>query len=452
MLDLIKKYNVPVPRYTSYPTVPFWDIEAPSNTKWLNVVKKTFDETNEAEGISIYIHLPFCDSLCTYCGCNTRITKNHKVEEEYILALLAEWKIYLNTFKEVPIVRELHLGGGTPTFFSPKNLTILISKLLEGTVVHSKNEFSFEGHPNNTSYEHLLALYNLGFRRVSYGIQDLNLKVQQTIHRIQPLENVVRATEDARKIGYTSVNYDLIYGLPYQTLETVKDTINKIAPLQPDRIAYYSYAHVPWVKPGQRSYTKADLPADGEKRALYDLGKEMLTDLGYVDIGMDHFALKSDSLYKASQEGKLHRNFMGFTTSNTSLLIGLGTSSISDAKYAYAQNLKSVEDYKEEVLSSNLAVFKGHFLSEEDLEMKQIILDVACKGGADLSKIKLKDFWWSIDDQLNVMESEGLLLRINDSIKVTELGMAFVRNICAVFDLKMNAKNVSGEQIFSKSI
>lgn len=452
MKELIKKYNVPVPRYTSYPTVPFWDKEEPDHTDWLNVVKRTFDETNNSEGISIYIHLPFCESLCTYCGCNTRITKNHKVEEEYIEALLTEWDIYLSTFGNIPIIRELHLGGGTPTFFSPENLKSFISRLLEKTTVHAKREFSFEGHPNNTSREHLQALFDIGFRRVSYGIQDLDLKVQKTINRIQPFENVKRATDDAREVGYESVNFDLIYGLPYQTEETVADTIRQISGLKPDRIAYYSYAHVPWVKPGQRSYTKADLPADAEKRKLYELGKSMLKELGYVDIGMDHFALESDELFIAAQKGKLHRNFMGYTTSNTSLMIGLGTSSISDAKYAYAQNLKKVEDYKGAVLNNKLAVFKGHFLTNEDLQMKQLILDIACRGVGNITGIKTHKMWPKMYRQLSKMEAEGLLLNLNNEISVTTLGMAFIRNICAVFDLKLYISQSSGEQIFSKSI
>lgn len=452
MEELIKKYNVPVPRYTSYPTVPFWDSETPDHNNWLKVVKRAFDETNSLEGISIYIHLPYCESLCTYCGCNTRITKNHKVEEEYIESLLSEWKIYLKTFKEKPIIRELHLGGGTPTFFSPENLNKFITALLKNTIVHPQREFGFEGHPNNTTYEHLLSLFQLGFRRVSYGIQDLDLKVQQTINRIQPFENVKRATDDARKIGYESVNFDLIYGLPYQTQETVANTIQQIAQLRPDRIAYYSYAHVPWVKPGQRSYTKTDLPADAEKRTLYDLGKTMLTDLGYVDIGMDHFSLETDDLYRAAQGGKLHRNFMGYTTSNTSLMIGLGTSSISDAKYAYAQNIKKVEDYKKEVSKGELSVFKGHFLTNEDLMIKQLILDIACRGKGEFSQLKSHKIWSNIEDRLSEMEAEGILVNLNDEITVTAAGMAFIRNVCAVFDLKLQESRVTGEQIFSKSI
>ena len=449
---LIKKYNVPVPRYTSYPTVPFWDKDVPDHKQWLEVVKRTFDESNESLGISVYIHLPYCESLCTYCGCNTRITKNHSVENSYIDTLLAEWKTYLDVFDEKPIIRELHLGGGTPTFFSPENLSCFIRQLLTESWLHPDYEFSFEGHPNNTTREHLKALYDLGFRRVSYGIQDLDEKVQKTINRIQPFENVVRATNEAREVGYTSVNFDLVYGLPYQTLDTVRYTIDQISTLKPDRIAYYSYAHVPWIKPGQRSYTKADLPADSEKRKLYELGKEMLTNLGYEDIGMDHFALTSDELFEASVEKRLHRNFMGYTTSQAELLIGLGTSSISDAKYAYAQNAKTVEAYKKDIEENGLAIFKGHFLNEEDLNIKQHILEVACQGQTNTEDLQNQPYWSEINVKLAEMTAEGLINRVDDFIEVTELGKAFLRNVCAVFDLKLLASNEQGEQMFSKSI
>ena len=449
---LIRKYNVPVPRYTSYPTVPFWGNEIPSVTKWLDVVKRTFDETNALEGISLYIHLPFCDSLCTYCACNTRITKNHKVEEGYIASLLAEWSLYLDTFKEPPIIRELHLGGGTPTFFSPENLSRLVTGLLKDAEIHMEHDFSFEGHPNSTTYEHLKLLYDLGFRRVSYGIQDLDYKVQRTINRIQPFENVERATREAREIGYTSVNYDLIYGLPFQTSITVTNTIQQLVTLMPDRIAYYSYAHVPWVKPGQRGYDEGDLPGDDAKRNLYDIGKSLLSNLGYVDIGMDHFSLSNDNLYKAYRDEKLHRNFMGYTTSSTSLLIGLGTSAISDARYAYMQNLKGVEEYKERIGTKQLTVFKGYFMTGEDLKVKQLILDIACNGVGYLGFLKGHEQWLRITDELHDMQLEGLLVMNDDKLFVTPIGKTFIRNICKVFDLKLNVFEESTTNIFSKSI
>jgi oxygen-independent coproporphyrinogen-3 oxidase len=415
-------------------------------------VKNVFDQTNEEQGISVYIHLPFCESLCTYCGCNTRITKNHKVETTYIAALLAEWKQYLAIFSRKPIIRELHFGGGTPTFFSPDNLKSLVQCLLDQCIVHPEREFSFEGHPNNTTKEHLQVLYEVGFRRVSYGIQDLDLRVQQTINRVQPYSNVERATREAREVGYESVNFDLIYGLPYQNTTTIADTIQQIVKLQPDRIAYYSYAHVPWIKPGQRSYGSSDLPDNQEKRRLYEIGKELLTDLGYIDIGMDHFSLKHDPLYQAMKYGRLHRNFMGYTTSNTKLLIGLGASAISDANMAYAQNKKKVEDYTAHVAQGVLPIFKGHLLTDEDLIIKELILDISCKGYGDFTFLKTHGQWPRMDEELSQMETEGLIVRRANTVRVTVSGKAFIRNICKIFDVKLGRSQQSTDSVFSKSI
>ncbi|MBC5992305.1 oxygen-independent coproporphyrinogen III oxidase [Pontibacter cellulosilyticus] len=450
--NLIQKYNVPAPRYTSYPTMPYWDKAVPDAKQWMEVVKYTFSESNAAKGISLYIHLPFCEVLCTYCGCNTRITKNHSVEEGYIQAILAEWKLYLEELSEKPIIRELHLGGGTPTFFKPENLRKLLEGIYEGAILHPEKEFSFEGHPNNTTTAHLQTLFDLGFRRVSYGIQDFDPKVQITINRIQPFENVKHVTEEARRIGYESVNFDLIYGLPYQTTQSVSETIDKVAELMPDRIAFYSYAHVPWVKPGQRSYSDKDLPDNAEKRALYELGLRKFKQLGYTDIGMDHFALPQDTLYKAWEQKELHRNFMGYTTCQTDLLIGLGTSSISDAKYGYMQNLKKVETYKEAVLGGELAILKGHFLTEDDLDLKEAILSIACKGELELEDSLLALLPDDAFAQLNEMQEEGLVELKNSRLTVTPLGKAFTRNICMVFDLKLRQTEPAGQQVFSKAI
>lgn len=446
---LIRKYNVPVPRYTSYPTVPLWENNIPSSDDWLKQIKKTFNESNADQGISLYIHLPYCESLCTYCACNTRITKNHHVERPYIESLLKEWDTYLCAFGDMPVIRELHLGGGTPTFFSAENLRYLIEGILSSSRLHSRYTFSFEGHPNNTGYGHLKTLYELGFRRVSYGVQDLDLKVQETINRVQPYENVVRATEDARRLGYDSVNFDLVYGLPFQSQESVRNTVEKVLALRPERIAYYSYAHVPWKRPGQRAYTEEDLPSDSTKRELYELGKMLLTDQGYVDVGMDHFALPGDGLYKACQNKTMHRNFMGYTEAATDLLIGLGTSAISDAGYAYAQNNKKVENYQREIETGKLALEKGHLLSEDDLEIRRKILDISCRG--ELSwKSDAPDL--SVQTELNTMAEEGLIEWSSEGFKVTRLGMAFLRNICSVFDQRMRRKQNSDQPLFSKAI
>jgi oxygen-independent coproporphyrinogen III oxidase len=450
--ELIKKYDVPVPRYTSYPTMPYWDTERFDTDKWIEAVKRTFEESNDTKGISMYIHLPFCESLCTYCACNTRITKNHKVEIDYIRSLLKEWEMYRQIFGRAPVIRELHLGGGTPTFFSPPNLKWLISYLLEGTFIHDDFEFSFEGHPNNTTAEHLQTLYNLGFRRVSFGVQDLDPKVQKTINRVQPLENLITVTTLARDIGYTSISYDLIYGLPFQTLGSIMNTMEKVLTLRPDRVSFYSYAHVPWIKPGQRGYEDADLPSDVVKRQLYEMGRTILKSEGYEDVGMDHFVLKHDSLFAAQANGKLHRNFMGYTTNETELLIGLGTSAISDAKYAYAQNLKKVEAYAQAITTDQLAVFKGHIQTSEDLLVKKCILEVACEGKIRQQNI-LNLGSEAVLSALCKMKEEDILSYNIDGFQVTEFGRAFIRNICSVLDFRMkDSREKMHPQIFSKAI
>ncbi|MEO1051900.1 MAG: oxygen-independent coproporphyrinogen III oxidase [Bacteroidota bacterium] len=446
--SLIKKYNVPAPRYTSYPTVPFWEEEAPDGELWLETVRRTFEASNEEKGMSLYIHLPFCESLCTYCACNTRITKNHKVEAEYIKHLLAEWDIYLCNFKTTPVLRELHLGGGTPTFFSPESLEQLIAAILETVTVHPDHDFSFEGHPNNTTEAHLQTLYDLGFNRVSFGIQDTNLKVQQAINRVQPFEHVQKVTETARRIGYQSVNFDLIYGLPFQTTDTIRETFEQVASLRPERIAFYSYAHVPWKRPGQRAYSEEDLPSGDDKRKLYELGKEMLVEQGYEDIGMDHFALPEDALFSTWQNGTLSRNFMGYTTFNTDLLIGLGASSISDSQYAYFQNPRKVEEYYQMITSGQLKGINGHFLSQEDMAVRAQILSITCKGKLDWKGETPSS---TMIDQLKTIEQDGLITLNSSGFEVTTLGMVFLRNICMVFDKKLAART-KNSPTFSQAI
>ncbi|WP_372753405.1 oxygen-independent coproporphyrinogen III oxidase [Labilibaculum sp.] len=449
---LINKYNVPVPRYTSYPTVPFWGDEQPQVSDWLKVVKKTFDESNAEKGISVYIHLPYCERLCTYCACTKVITRNHDLEDQYIDALLAEWEIYLETFKEKPIIRELHLGGGTPTFFNPENLQKLINGIKKNAQLHPNHEFSFEGHPNNTTREHLQALYEVGFRRVSYGVQDFDPEVQRVINRPQSFETVKEVTLAAREIGYDSVNFDLIYGLPKQQLSSVRDTFDKVSELKPDRIAYYSYAHVPWKTKGQRIFTDADIPDSAAKRALYDLGKEKLAELGYSDVGMDHFSLPHDELYVAREEKRLHRNFMGYNTSHTELLIGLGASSISDAKYAYAQNVKDIKQYEKAAKAKELNLVKGYFLSNEDVIVKRAILDITCRRELFFSD-KVKQYLpESIQEEMQVMVDEGIIRVDDEKLEVTDLGMIFLRNIAKLFDNKLRYAKSGEDKMFSKSI
>ncbi|WP_158826782.1 oxygen-independent coproporphyrinogen III oxidase [Mucilaginibacter lacusdianchii] len=446
---LIDKYHVAAPRYTSYPTVPYWNTDAFSKQAWKESVKLSFNQSNSADGISLYVHLPYCESLCTYCGCNTRITKNHTVEVPYIETVLKEWDLYLDVFGEKPVIREIHLGGGTPTFFSSNNLEMLINGLLAKAVVHPDAEFSFEAHPDNTTAEHLQTLYNLGFRRLSLGIQDFDPRVQFIINRIQTFEQVKAVTELARQVGYTSVNFDLIYGLPLQTMEGLVDTVRMVSELMPDRIAFYSYAHVPWIKPGQRRFTEKDLPDAYAKRALYETGRRLFTALGYKEVGMDHFALPADSLCAAEEAGTLHRNFMGYTHQYTQLMIGLGVSSISDTWYGFAQNVKKVEEYIEIVNQGEIPVFKGHALTEEDLIIRRHILDIMCKGETcwNLHQEPCEALCEGLD-RMEALADDGLIELNSWCLKVTQLGKRFLRNICMALDARLWADKPA-TQLFS---
>ncbi|MFY0598592.1 MAG: oxygen-independent coproporphyrinogen III oxidase [Cyclobacteriaceae bacterium] len=447
--ELIKKYNIPGPRYTSYPTVPYWDTDSFSSQGWKDSILNTF--WSNGKEISIYVHLPFCESLCTYCGCNTRITKNHSVEEVYINALLKEWEMYLSIFPSRPIVKELHLGGGTPTFFSPANLEKLIEGILSKCTVSSNPDMAFEGHPNNTTPKHLQALFNLGFKRVSFGIQDFDPHVQKLINRIQSFENVESATQAARKIGYESVNFDLIYGLPGQTNRSVQDTIAKTLGLKPDRIAFYSYAHVPNLKPSQRAY-ESSLPTEDEKQLLYESGKSMLIDDGYQDIGMDHFALPHDPMYKVWSEGNLHRNFMGYTTQKTNMVIGLGVSAISDTWTAFAQNVKKIETYYDLIENDQMPILKGHVMTRQDLVVRKKILDLICKYETEWTEEELLSFGLEINfELLEELQADNLIFLHDNGLKVLEAGKPFIRNTCMPFDVRMwNTKEK--EVFFSKTI
>lgn len=440
-MDLVSKYNIAAPRYTSYPTVPYWDNNL-NEAQWIEHIKNAFITYN-ADGISLYIHLPYCESLCTYCACNTRITVNHKVEGPYIESLLKEWQLYLNQFNGKPLIKEIHLGGGTPTFFSPSHLSHLIKSILDTADIAEDYDFSFEGHPSNTTRDHLKALYDLGFKRVSFGIQDFDEKVQDTINRYQTFEEVSRVMNDAREIGYTSINVDLVYGLPYQTIYSIKDTITKIITLKPERIAFYSYAHVPWLKPGQRKYSEKDLPADKYKRNLYEVGKELFVNANYSDIGMDHFALPNDALFDSFNKGSLHRNFMGYTTNTTKLLVGLGCSSISDSWDAFAQNIKVVEEYQKVVNEGHFPIFRGHSLSKEDLEVRQHILNLMCKHHTDLDT-----HYIDAKDKFSELIKDELVTVSNDKLQITEQGKLFLRNICLAYDKRYWEKVPEGN-VFS---
>ena len=442
--ELLKKYDVPVPRYTSYPTVPDWNTSSFSKETYKLHLKAAFSRFGH-EGLSLYVHLPYCESLCTYCGCNTRITVNHAVEKPYIDAVLQEWGQYLKLFGKRPKIKEIHLGGGTPTFFSPEHLKLLVVGLLEFADLQQPLEFSFEGHPANTTYEHIKALRDVGFTRVSFGIQDFDPKVQEAINRRQTFEQVEQVTRWSRELGFDSVNFDLIYGLPFQTLDSIHDTIDYVAELMPDRIAFYSYAHVPWQRPGQRAYSENDLPSPEEKRRLNQFGQKRLLDLGYQLVGMDHFALPDDSLIESMANGELHRNFMGYTTNPGKMLIGLGVSSISDIHLAYAQNVKTVEGYIQQVENNDLPIFKGHFMSSDDLRVKAKILQVACQKSFDEMYLEGETMHMLYD-----LLRDGLLTKEKGKYWVTETGNQYLRNICSIFDPNLSRKREG--KVFSQAV
>jgi len=453
MCTLTSKYNVAGPRYTSYPTVPYWDNDRFSLQDWKTSLVRSFSESNATEGISLYIHLPFCESMCTFCGCNKRITKNHDVELPYMKSVLKEFILYNDLFNEKPIIKQVHLGGGTPTFFSPEHLDTLLNGIFTIGEKAENCELSFEGHPNNTTKRHLVTLANKGFTRVCYGVQDYNDKVQKAINRVQPYENVLIATTMARGAGYTSVGHDIIYGLPFQTQDDVINTINKTITLRPDRIAFYSYANVPWIKGnGQRGFADTDLPTASQKSMQYKLGKERLIQAGYIEIGMDHYTLPSDSLYKAQKNGTIHRNFMGFNDNKTQVTIGLGVSSISDSWYSFAQNVKNVEDYQKLVEDGIIPVTKGHILNNEDLIIRQHILNLMCQFKTSWEDKRL--YCEELPDiliKLLELEKDDLVKVYCNSLVVTKKGRAYIRNICLPFDKHLNLKKPK-TQLFSMTV
>ena len=446
---LLNKYNVPAPRYTSYPTVPYWQETPPAKEEWKNRVLGAF---SKSKAVSLYIHLPYCENLCTYCGCNKRITKKHEVEIPYIESILKEWKMYTDLLPEKPEIKELHLGGGTPTFFSPVNLEDLIKGLLESAHIPYQFDFGFEAHPNSTTYEHLEILRKWGFNRISIGVQDFAPEILEIINRQQTMEQVQQVTRWARELGYQSINYDLIFGLPLQTPEHIRRTIGEVKELKPERIAFYSYAHVPWIKPSQRAYSEADLPQGKEKRALYELGRSLLEEVGYEEIGMDHFALPKDNLYQARQMGSLHRNFMGYTPFYTRLSIGLGASAISDSWDAYVQNEKTIESYQESIDAGEFPFFRGHLLSEEDQILRSHILNLMCRYETSWEDASFQcEALMQGIERLTELKRDQLLEIFPREIRVKPAGRPFIRNICMALDAHYWRKQPEG-RLFSQVV
>lgn len=447
MKDLLKKYDVPVPRYTSYPTVPYWT-EAPSEPEWLAAISGALEKPDSAW--SLYLHIPFCETLCTFCGCNTSITKDHAKGLPYVDSLLKEWSYYR---EREPLLRErklkhVHLGGGTPTFLAADELLRLLEPLLESAGWDPAiGQGSIEIDPRRTNREQLHALRTLGFQRVSLGVQDFNPEVQRLVNRIQPVEQTRSITEQARELGFSSVNYDLIYGLPKQTESSFQHSVDTTLALRPDRIALYSLALVPWIKPAQRLFSDADLPKGEEKRALYENARAAFLSNGYVEIGMDHFALAEEPLAVAQREGRLHRNFMGYTEFRTELLLGLGVSSISEAPTAFHQNEKVLPLWDQKIQAGELPTHRGHRLDAEDRRQREQILRFMTTGSTQLSDDEKLD----ATEFLRPMLEDGLVKLEEHTLRITEAGRPFLRNACALFDLRLRRAQPAA-RIFSQSI
>jgi oxygen-independent coproporphyrinogen-3 oxidase len=445
--DLFAKYDVPAPRYTSYPTVPFWT-DSPTTEKWLAELNRAF--ADEAATWSLYFHLPFCESLCTFCACNTVITRDHGREMGYVELLATEWKLYLD---RVPALTErpllgVHLGGGTPTFFSKENLEHILRPILSKTRIdQDRFEASVEVHPGHTTRDQLEMLHGLGFTRISIGVQDFDAEVQRLVNRHQPYEVTKSVTDIARELGYTSVNYDLIYGLPRQNPDRFRETVEKTINLRPDRIALYSFARVPWIKPAQRSYKDEDLPVAGEKRALYEMAREMLARAGYLEIGMDHFALPTDGMAQAQRQHTLHRNFQGYTETRTTVLLGLGVSAISETPTCFHQNEKAFPVYERRVRQAEIPTLRGHLLSAEDRLLREQILQFMTRFKVDLQPGQTED----ARSFLRPMIEDGLV-RVSDQIlELTEKGTPFLRNACMFFDQRLRSQE-QRPQVFSQAL
>ena len=447
MTDLFAKYDVPAPRYTSYPTVPFWT-DSPTTKQWLGELNKALDD--KAATWSLYLHLPFCETLCTFCACNTVITRDHGREEVYIDLLSKEWNLYLD---RVPALRErpllgLHLGGGTPTFFSAASLKRILQPILAATrAVDDQFEASVEVHPGHTTREQLVTLRQLGFTRISIGVQDFDPEVQRLVNRHQPYEATRSTTEAARELGYTSVNYDLIYGLPRQNPGSFTGTVEKTIKLRPDRIALYSFALVPWIKPAQRSYSDEDLPKAGEKRALYELARKLLAQAGYVEIGMDHFALPHDGIARAQREGTLHRNFQGYTERRTQVLLGLGVSAISETPTCFHQNEKAFPVYERRVSQGEVPTLRGHLLTEEDRRLREQILTFMTRFEVNLQPEQSRDATVFLDSLLG----DGLVEVRDQKLVLTDSGRPFLRNACMFFDQRLRQQEAR-PKLFSQAL
>jgi oxygen-independent coproporphyrinogen-3 oxidase len=443
--DLLTRFDVPGPRYTSYPTADRF-VEAFGEADYLQALDQRKNSAiGKATPLSLYVHIPFCESLCYYCACNKIITKHKDRAETYLRYLTREVELHAAHLGTGQSVSQLHLGGGTPTFLSDDELREFMHMLRRHFEFVPGGEYSVEVDPRTVDEKRLAVLAELGFNRLSFGVQDFDPAVQKAVHRVQPAQQVFDLVAAARRLGFESVNVDLIYGLPLQTPESFERTLAQVNELRPDRIALYAYAHLPERFKPQRRIHAAELPSGGAKVAMLSRSLDAFTDAGYVYIGMDHFALPDDALAVAKRQGRLHRNFQGYSTQADCDLIALGVSSIGRVGATYSQNAKTMEEYCDLLDQGHLPVVRGLALTRDDLIRRAVIMALMCQGQLQFESINLA---WLVDfkkyfaaelTQLEDMQAQGLVQLSDTGIQVTGMGWFFVRGVAMMFDRYLQA-------------
>jgi oxygen-independent coproporphyrinogen-3 oxidase len=436
--ETLKKYDVSGPRYTSYPTADRF-VEAFTQDAYMLALEQR-RAIAATQPLSIYVHIPFCESLCFFCACNKIVTKHHERSAEYLRYLNREIDLHIEHLGSGQTISQLHLGGGSPTFFSDEELAELMSMLKRNFVFSPSGEYSIEVDPRTVNAQRLKHLAELGFNRLSFGVQDFDPEVQKAVHRIQPAEQVFSLVEAARRYHFESVNVDLIYGLPMQTPESFKRTLAQVVELRPNRIALYGYAHLPERFKPQRRISEYELPAAADKISMLGSALKAFIDAGYVYVGMDHFALPDDDLAIAKRQGRLHRNFQGYSTQPDCDLISLGVSAIGRVGGTYSQNAKTIEEYYDHLNHGRFPVVRGLALSRDDIVRRAVIMAIMCQGALQYESIELAymlDFKKYFADEmaaLKALEKTDMLVLEEDGLQVTDTGWFFVRAVAMVFD------------------
>lgn len=430
---LLARHGGAGPRYTSYPTVTHWGAP-PAASAWLAWLDAALAAADARCGM--YVHIPFCQAQCAFCGCNMRLVRNHALAAPYVTTLLQEFALYRSGLgSRALVLGQLHFGGGSPSYLPAGELDRLLDGILQHARTGAAQDFGFEADPRNTTREQLTVLRRHGFNHLSIGVQDFDDRVLEIVNRVQPQQQVRTLVDMARSLGFPVLNFDLIYGLPLQTTDGLAATLDAVGQLRPERITLLPYAHVPWIKPSQRRYTEADLPDAAQRHALLRTGREKLRAQGYMEIGMDQYALPGDPLAAALAGGTLVRNFMGFTASRTDALLGLGVSAIGDVRAAYAQNEKNLQRYEVRVAAGELPLQRGHVLSDEDRQIRALLWDLFAGRVASPAGTSLGSPWWHRARQaLEPLRADGLVELTGQRVSVTPIGRAFLRRIGLAFD------------------